>query len=101
MASSHLLPSFYPEPLSRAQTYNKERGQSETGQIKEWGWMDDGEWRYTLLVMKWISHQDERHSIGSIINGNYTCGEHSIIYRVVKLLRCTPETKLHCMSTIF
>lgn len=27
-----------------------------------------------------------------LTDGSYTCGEHSIIYRVVESLCCTPET---------
>ena len=51
-----------------------------------------------------MSYQDERYSIGDIVNdiimalmvtvGNYTCGEHSITYRDVESLYCTPETNI-------
>jgi len=48
--------------------------------------------------------RDKRYSRGNAVygtviccmgtDGNHTCGEHSIMYRVVESICCTPETKV-------
>ena len=54
--------------------------------------------------MEWISHGDKRYRIGNIVKGTaialdgadgcYTCDEQSVMYKLVKLLCCTPETNV-------
>lgn len=54
-----------------------------------------------LPVMEWIGHRGERYSAGNRVNdfvaalyGDYPCCKHSIIYRVLQSLRCTPKTNV-------
>jgi len=57
-----------------------------------------------FLSRNWYSDQD-RHKVlwwNYIIKLNsYTCGEHSIIYRVVGSLCCTPETNVTLCQRYF
>ena len=54
--------------------------------------------RYRVLVMRWICHENKRHSIGNTVNNivivlhGDSCGEHSIMHKEVESLCCTPET---------
>ena len=57
-----------------------------------------------LPVMESISHRKESYSIGNIVNsieqhymvadGGYTCGEYSILHRMIQSLCYTPRTNL-------
>ena len=68
------------------------------------GWVKwvKGSGRYRLPVTVLISQWKKRY-IENIVNGNvitlvtdwsHTCGEHSIMYKVVEELCCMPETSV-------
>lgn len=88
--------------------YQEQTDEGQRGGSWGMGKKGAGEWETQAATCEMNESQTKRHSIRHIIDdtvmardGSYSCGEHSIMYKRVEFLCCTPKTNVTlCVSYI-
>lgn len=92
--------------------YRRQTDGYQRSRVGKWPKWVTGNGRYRLPVMEWVSHRDERYSIRSIVYNTIKSTvwwqmvailvlSIALIYGVVKLLCCGPETSVSLHQPYF